>query len=69
MHRKRRKSENTEDKRACMSPSMFHTPVSGQKEQQPSHFEQWDANEVASFLSSNGFDRYALTFQGILNVK
>ena len=68
MERKRRKSENTEVKRACMSPSMFQTPVSGHKEQQPSLFEGWDADEVASFLSRNGFDEQALIFQGIISV-
>ena len=65
MERKRRKSENTKDKRTCMTPSMFRTPVSGHKEQQASHFEEWDANEVTSFLSRNGFDECASIFQGI----
>ena len=63
--RKRRKSEDTDDKRVCMSPSMFQTPVSGLKKQQPSRFEQWGVNEVVSFLSSNGLDKCALIFQGI----
>ena len=67
--RKRRKSEDTEDKRICMSPSLFQTPVSGLKEQQPSRFEQWGTNEVASFLSSNGFDKFALIFQGISKIE
>ena len=66
MQRKRRKSKNTEDKRACLSPSVFHTPVSGHKQQQPPRFEQWDASEVASFLSGKGFDKYASIFQGRL---
>ena len=66
MGRKRRKSENTKDKRACMTPSMFQTPISGYKEQQSPHFEEWDASEVASFLSRNGFDEHALVFQGII---
>ena len=66
MERKRRKSEITEDKRACMTPSMLQTPVSGHKEQHSSHFEEWDANEVASFLSKNEFDEHALIFQGTI---
>ena len=69
MDRKRQKSENTEDKRPCMTPSMFQTPVSGYKEQQASRLEEWDANEVASFLSRNGFDEHASIFQGIVNVR
>ena len=69
MQRKRRKSEDTEDKRACMSPSMLHTPVSGLKELQPTRFEQWGVDEVTSFLSTNGFDKYASIFEGMLNVE
>ena len=53
MDRKRGKSENNEDKRARM------TPVSDQEEQQTSHFEKWDADKVASFLSEHGFDEQA----------
>ena len=69
MQRKRRKSEDTEDKRACMSPSMLHTPVSGLKELQPTRFKQWGVDEVVSFLSTNGFDKYASIFEGTLNVE
>ena len=72
MQRKRRKSEETEDKRACISPSVFpQTSVLGLKEQQqsaPRCVEQWDINDVVSFLSRNGFDDYTYNFQGILNV-
>lgn len=68
--RKRRKSEDIEYKRTCISPSSFETPTAGQaqKEQHicnPLHFEQWDVNDVESFLSSKGFDKYASVFQGI----
>ena len=69
MDRKRRKSGNTEDKRPCMTPLMFQTPVSDHKEQQALHFKEWDVNEVALFLSKSGFDEHALIFQGILNIK
>ena len=65
MERKRRKSENAEDKRARMTPSIFRTPVSGHKEQKASRFVEWDANEVASFLYRNKFGDYASIFQGI----
>lgn len=66
--RKRRKSEDIEYKRTCISPSSFETPTAGQaqKEQHifnPLHFEQCDVNDVASFLSSKGFDKYASVFQ------
>ena len=65
MERKRQKSDDTEDKRICMSPSsMFRTPVSDQKEQEPLRFEQWGVNEVVSFISSNRFGKYAAIFQG-----
>jgi len=64
MQRKRRKSEDTEDKRVCMSPSMFQTPVTGHSEHHSSQFEHWDVNDVASFLSRKGFDKYATIFQG-----
>ena len=66
MQRKRRKSEDTEDKRICVSPLMFQTPVLGndQKERQPSDFQRWGVDEVAYFLSSNGFDKHALKFRG-----
>jgi len=66
MQRKRRKSEDTEDKRVCVSSLTFQTPVSGndQKERQPSSFQRWGIDEVASFLSSNGFDKCALKFRG-----
>ena len=65
MERKRRKSEDTEDKRVCVTPSIFRSPVSGHNEQKASRFEEWDVNEMASFLSRNGFDEYASIFQGI----
>lgn len=65
--RKRRKSaDDTEHKRK--SSSTFTTPITGQREQQrqvcdSSHWEQWDVDDVASFLSSKGFDKYAPIFQ------
>ena len=70
MQRKRRKSEDIGDKRVCVSPSpVLNTPVLGQKEQQPTPFEQWGVSEVTSFISSHGFDKYALIFQSNLNVE
>lgn len=65
--RKRRKAEDSICKKTCMSPSMFKTPISDLKEQHirgPSHFEQWDINEVALFLTSEGFDEYTSIFKG-----
>ena len=69
MQRKRRKSEDTEDKRPCMFPSALQTPVAGPKELQPTRFKQWGVDGVVSFLSSNGFDEYASIFEGMLNVE
>ena len=60
MERKRGKSENTEDKRVCVTPVTSQTLVSDQEEQQTSPFEEWDAGKVASFLSENGIDEQAL---------
>ena len=70
--RKRRKSEDVECKKSCMSPSMFETPTVGRRGQQSvcdsSAYQQWDVDDVASFLSANGFKKYVSIFRGICSV-
>ena len=55
-----------------MSPSTFETPTVGRSEPQSardsSAFQQWDVDGVASFLSANGFKKYASIFRGIWSV-
>ena len=84
MQRKRRKSDDSEepstakeekasDKRICAFPTCFETPmsgrVSGPRDQPLPHCEQWDVEDVVSYLEKYGFDKYAPIFKGYLLFK
>ena len=80
MQRKRRKSDDSEepstakeekasDKRICALPTCFETPMSGPRDQPLPHCEQWDVEDVVSYLEEYGFDKYAPIFKGYLLFK
>lgn len=72
MQRKRRKSEEfntvndkmTSIKRVCTLPTSFETPISCPRDQSLPHCEQWNVEDVVSYLEEYGFDKYAPIFKG-----
>jgi len=59
------KDEMVSDKRVCTFPTSFETPMSGLRDQPLPHCEQWDVEDVVSYLEEYGFDQYAPIFKGI----
>jgi len=76
MQSKRRKSEEpnvckdemASTKRVCMLPTSFETPMSGLRDQLLPHCEQWDVEDVVSYMEEYGFDKYAPIFKGYLQL-